>query len=117
MEKAPKSPRLHMKASKKTAHHQIAPVLAKVDAAFLNAALARERRYRGLAFVPKRAKLDAELAAVAIACFGTAAAAAQWLSTPAHGLCGRVPLEIAQSVRGSRRVITLIQRIDYGIAL
>ena len=105
--------RLHMKSSEQPAStHSRARALSSLDAA-----LARERRYRGLAFVPKRAKLDAELAAVAIACFGTAAAAAQWLSTPAHGLCGRVPLEVAQSVRGSRRVITLIQRIDYGIAL
>ena len=63
----------------------------------------------------KRHTVDPEVAAAARACFGTAAAAAEWLATPAYGLGGRIPLKVAQTARGRQRVITLLHRIDHNI--
>ena len=81
----------------------------------LNAALAREWRRRGLVRAPKQRILDSEVAGHALACFGTAVGAAEWLSSPANGLDGRVPLMVAQTTRGRQRVIALLHRIDYNI--
>ena len=38
-----------------------------------------------------------------------------WLKSPAMGLKGQVPLDVAKTETGAREVEALLQRIDYGI--
>lgn len=50
----------------------------------------------------------------AIAVFGTAEAAAVWLSNPQASLRGRIPLEVAGSPSGAEEVRRVLELIDFG---
>lgn len=56
-----------------------------------------------------------ELLAIALDVFENEDGARTWLTSPAFGLGGRVPLDVAQTDAGRREVETLLKRIDYGI--
>lgn len=56
-----------------------------------------------------------DVAAQAVEVFESQKAAAEWLTTPAFGLRGRVPLDLLGTAKGRADVKTLLQRIDYGI--
>ena len=57
----------------------------------------------------------ARLWSLALDVFEDAGAARSWLGAPAHGLRGRVPLQVGRTEAGAREVETLLHRIDYGV--
>lgn len=57
----------------------------------------------------------ARLWSLALEVFEDEEGARSWLKTPALGLRGRTPLEVAKSEAGAREVEALLQRIDYGV--
>lgn len=57
--------------------------------------------------------LDGAVYRKALAVFG-AKGAGEWLTNPAQGLGGRVPVDVAVTEAGAAVVITLIARIDSG---
>ncbi len=59
--------------------------------------------------------VDQEVFQAGISCFESAAALALWLSEPAPGLGGRVPLKVMRTVKGRKDVANLLRRIDYGV--
>lgn len=46
---------------------------------------------------------------------GSEATAAQWFKTPARGLGGKTPLELADTEIGSQEVYALLVRIEHGV--
>jgi uncharacterized protein (DUF2384 family) len=57
-----------------------------------------------------------ELAALCLDVFENPLGAWKYLTTSAIGLQGRIPLEVARTPEGLTEVITLLKRIDHGIA-
>jgi uncharacterized protein (DUF2384 family) len=51
----------------------------------------------------------------AIETFESIDGAAIWLASPAHGLEGKVPVEVAATVKGRTKVLNLLGRIDHGL--
>lgn len=58
----------------------------------------------------------ARLWSIALETFENEEGSRAWLKSPAMGLKGRVPLEVAKSETGAREVEVLLQRIDHGIS-
>ena len=46
---------------------------------------------------------------------GAQDAAERWLTSPAIGLDGRLPIDLLQSSQGTEMVKTLLNRMDYGV--
>jgi len=46
---------------------------------------------------------------------GSKELALQWLKTPAFGLGGRIPLEVAETPEGAREVMDLLGRIEHSV--
>ncbi|MBI2518159.1 MAG: DUF2384 domain-containing protein [Opitutae bacterium] len=61
------------------------------------------------------ARIDKEVFLAGISCFGSASDLALWLSEPAVGLGGKVPLHVMRTVKGREDVANLLRRIDYGV--
>jgi uncharacterized protein (DUF2384 family) len=57
-----------------------------------------------------------ELAKLSLQVFGNPLGAWNFLTTSAVGLQGRVPLDVTRTPEGLAEVITLLNRIDRGIA-
>lgn len=51
----------------------------------------------------------------AIEIFESIDGAAIWLASPAHGLEGKVPVEVAVTSKGRTKVLNLLGRIDHGL--
>jgi Protein of unknown function (DUF2384) len=60
--------------------------------------------------------MDPKVAASALETFESARGAVEWLTSFEISLKGRTPLEVAKTKKGAKEVITLLKRIDYGIA-
>ncbi len=59
---------------------------------------------------------DIELLQTALVAFGGVKGASSWLTRPALGLSGKIPLFHAQTQKGKAEVLLLMNRIDRGIA-
>jgi uncharacterized protein (DUF2384 family) len=84
--------------------------------------LLRQAVHAGIADSKERLELFGKLLAIddtvyreAVAVFG-ARGAGEWLTSPALGLGGRVPVDVAATGAGAAEVVTLITRIDRGTA-
>jgi antitoxin Xre/MbcA/ParS-like protein len=60
--------------------------------------------------------LNGRIAEAALETFESARGALNWLTSPEISLKGRTPLDVARTKRGTKEVITLLKRIDRGIA-
>lgn len=60
-------------------------------------------------------KLDAELLDIAVNCIGSVEGAASWLTRPALGLDGKIPIIFSATPNGRAAVIDLLRRIHYGV--
>ena len=49
--------------------------------------------------------------------FDSEAALADWLSTPAHALAGKVPLAVMRTVKGRQKVASILRAISHGVYL
>jgi Protein of unknown function (DUF2384) len=58
---------------------------------------------------------DPEVLLAAIDCFGSAEAAALWLTSPEVGLANENPLDVADSPDGKERVLQLLWRLNLGM--
>ena len=56
-----------------------------------------------------------EIVTRAIEIFESVDGAAIWLTSPAHGLEGMVPIEVAVTAKGRTKVLNLLGRIDHGL--
>lgn len=63
----------------------------------------------------KLRSLDPEFIARTIEAIGSVEAAALWLTGPAYGLKGRVPVDIAVTAEGRPEVLKLLGRIKYNV--
>jgi uncharacterized protein (DUF2384 family) len=63
----------------------------------------------------KLQSLDPEIIDQAIDAIGSVAGAAEWLTSPAYGLLGEVPTDIAATPKGRSKILNLLGRIDHGI--
>jgi uncharacterized protein (DUF2384 family) len=79
----------------------------------VTSAIAKLRR--DLEQIGKLAKLDPSVVLAAIDTFASPMGAGQWLITPAFGLNGEIPVEIAATLKGRLEVISLLHRIEYGV--
>lgn len=61
------------------------------------------------------ARVDREVFQAGISCFESASALALWLSEPAVGLGGKVPLQVIRTAKGRSDVVNLLRRIEYGV--
>lgn len=61
------------------------------------------------------ARIDKEVFQVGISCFESTAALAHWLTEPAIGLGGKVPLQVMRTGKGRKDVANLLRRIEYGV--
>ena len=57
---------------------------------------------------------DPEIIACAVECFGSAAAADDWLTSPAHALSGKIPVELKGGSKQRETVLRLLRMIQYG---
>jgi hypothetical protein len=83
--------------------------------------LLRQAAQAGIAGSIERLDLLGKLLAIddgvyreAAALFG-AEGAVEWLTTPAHGLGGRIPVDVAATEGGTAQVIALIGRIKFNV--
>lgn len=60
-------------------------------------------------------RIDQEVFQAGISCFESASALALWLSEPAVGLGGIVPLQIMRNAKGRKDVVQLLRRIEHGV--
>jgi putative toxin-antitoxin system antitoxin component (TIGR02293 family) len=63
----------------------------------------------------KLRSLDSEIICQGINVFESTDRAAIWLASPAFGLQGRVPLDVATTPKGRDEVLNLLGRIDHGV--
>jgi uncharacterized protein (DUF2384 family) len=78
---------------------------------------ARKEVKRRAALIDELKSLDPEIAAHAVACFGSAEGAAEWLVTPARGLKLRVPIHVGRTAAGQRRILTILGQIQHGVSV
>jgi putative toxin-antitoxin system antitoxin component (TIGR02293 family) len=64
----------------------------------------------------KLRSLDSEIVCQAIDVFDSVDGAAIWLASPAFGLEGRVPLDVADTPKGMDEVMNLLGRVDHGVS-
>src|SRR5688572_2307516 len=60
------------------------------------------------------ARIDKQVFLAGISCFESATALVLWLTEPAMGLGGKVPLQVMRSAKGRKAVVNLLGRIDHG---
>ena len=60
-------------------------------------------------------RADPEVMLAAIDCFGSADAAALWLTSPEVGLGNEHPLEVADTPEGKEKVLQLLWRLNMGM--
>jgi uncharacterized protein (DUF2384 family) len=63
----------------------------------------------------KLLSIDPEIADQAIKTFESVDGAAIWLTSPAHGLHGRVPVDLTATAKGREKVSKLLSRIEHGV--
>jgi uncharacterized protein (DUF2384 family) len=63
----------------------------------------------------KLRSLDLEIIDRTIDAVESVAGAAAWLTSPAYGLQGKIPLDVAVTPKGRSKVLNLLGRIDHGI--
>lgn len=61
------------------------------------------------------ARIDPDVFRAGMSCFESAHGFALWLSGPAIGLGGKVPIQVMRSAEGRKEVASLLRRIDYGV--
>jgi uncharacterized protein (DUF2384 family) len=70
---------------------------------------------RRLGRATKLSELDGETIKRAVKALGSPQAAGEWLISPAFGLGGAIPVELARTEKGRATVLNLLGRIEYGV--
>ena len=72
------------------------------------------RYERCLEFLPR---IPAEVVDAGVELFASEAALALWLCQPARSLGGKIPMKVALTRRGAKRVTQVLNAISYGVYL